>query len=222
MPEPDAPSTKRPAPPPADAVVAQRTLVYSVTALIALTGLVLAMAFKDACAAHGGESAVAAAGKTCADVVTIADHRPDGTTVFAMIAVWVLVVLAYELRWIIRTWLPGALGAVFLAGSAAALAAGRPLPLVVAYTAFGVALIACSYGIYKERREGWAFAVSIFGVEFVAHFFGTSVIRSAFGVHLAIAVLPALGLFLPALIALVTSPPGAPRYAPFGKKPLAR
>jgi len=104
--------------------------------------------------------------------------------------------------------------------SVSTLVAGRPLPLVVAYNVFGIGMIACSWAMRRERREGWAFALSMFGIVFIAHFFGTSVLRDAFGVHLAVAVLPALAVFLPSFLALACSPPGAPRYAPFATKPL--
>jgi hypothetical protein len=178
------------------------------------------MAFKDACAKYGGESTLAAVGADCSDVVKLGDYMPDTTTVLAMLGVWVVNVLVWEIRWVIRTWLPGVLGAAFVVLSIATLIADRPLPLITAYFLFGVAMIACSWGMLRDRREGWAFAVSMFGMQLIAHFFGTSVIRGALGTHLAIAVLPAMAVFLPAFLALATTPPGAPRYAPFASRPL--
>lgn len=218
-PDPSQPAEK-PARPPADPVVHQRTLIYSITGLVCLTGVLLAMAFKDACAKYGGESALAAVGADCSDVVKFSDYLPDTTTVLAMLGVWVVNVLVWEVRWVIRNWLPGLLGTAFVVLSIATLVADRPLPLIVAYFLFGVAMIACTWGMLRERREGWAFAVSMFGMQLIAHFFGTSVIRGALGTHLAIAVLPAMAVFLPAFLALATTPPGATRYAPFSKKPL--
>jgi hypothetical protein len=217
-PDPSQAPDKPKAPPP-DPVVNQRTLIYSITGLLAITGILLAMAFKDACAKYGGESALAAVGAECSDVTKFSDYLPDMTTVLAMLGVWVVNILVWEVRWVIRTWLPAVLGATFVVLGIGTLVADRPLPLTVAYLLFGVAMIACSVGMLRDRREGWAFAVSMFGMQLVAHFFGTSVIRGALGTHLAIAVLPAMAVFLPALLALATTPPGSPRYAPFATKP---
>jgi hypothetical protein len=220
-PDPSSPpkSNDKAAAPAADPVVHQRTLIYSITGLLAITGILLSMAFKDACAKYGGESALAAIGAQCSDVTKLSDYLPDTTTVLAMLGIWAVNILVWEVRWLIRTWLPGVLGSAFVVLAIGTFVADRPLPLTVAYLLFGVAMIACSWGMLRDRREGWAFAVSMFGMQLVVHFFGTSVIREALGTHLALAVLPAMAVFLPAFLALATTPPGSPRYAPFATKP---
>lgn len=206
---PDQPA-KSPAREP-DPITTQRWIVYSTVGLLVLAALALSIGFKDACAKYGGEVALAALGQRCKDVVTWQDYLPGSTTVIVLGLVYALNVLAWEARWHVRVIAPAVIGVAYLFVGAGVLLDDRPPVLAVFYLLSGLGMLACVWGIRRERREGWAFALSMVMFIGIAHFFGSATIRSAFDVHLALAVFPSLGVQLPIVIALVTTPPGTPR-----------
>lgn len=218
-PDPPNATPAKPARPPADPVQSQRAMVYSMVALMCLTGLVVGMALSDPCQRYGGEATLVMSGRRCSEVVQWRDYLPGtaGWTAFAVILV--ANILIYELRWIVRVAGPAVLGGLYLLTAIVAFTKDQPMVLPVFYGLFGGGLLLSAYGIARGRREGWAFALSMTGVMLLAHFFGASKIATETGWPMAYALLPSMAIMLPILIALVTTPPGAKVYAPFATKP---
>jgi hypothetical protein len=196
----------------ADPVVLQRALVYAVMGFICFTGLVLTTAFKDPCAS----SATMQAGIAKCNA-TLSQRLPGPAPVIALVASFLSMMLMYELRWYIRTWLIAAIGAAEIITGILIINAGMSKVLSLANGLLGLSLLGAAYGIHLGRRGAWSYAVSACGTLAVAFFFGSAKVHNATGVHLAWAALPALAVFLPACVALGTSPPGGPRYEPFAK-----
>jgi hypothetical protein len=217
---PDPSEPKQPSPVP-DPVVAQRALVTGLLVLLVLTGLVLAVAFRDPCARYGGEDLLRMAGQRCQDVVRWTDYIPDGLTFGVLLAIFTLNLLCYELRWVIRAIAPGLLGVVFVGLGVMIHAQGMPVVLGAFYWVFGLALLASAWGIHRGYRAGWSTAAAIIGVTCVAQFFGSSRLADETGWPMSLAILPSLGLLLPIVLALATSPPGGTRYRPFARTPAA-
>lgn len=215
------PSQEKPARPPTDPVHAQRAMVYSLVAVMCLAGLVIAMALSDACKKYGGEEALAAIGKRCKNVVTFQDYLPTTDGWLALGMVLAVNILVYELRWVVRIVAPIALGVLYLVTAVLAFTKDLPMLLPVFYAVFGAGLLLSAWGIAKDRREGWAFALSMASVMLVAHFFGASKIATETGWPMAWAIVPSMAIMLPVVIALATTPPGARHYAPFASKPIA-
>lgn len=207
--------TRKPAPAP-DPIQAQRILVHAIVLLLCLAGLLLAIALGDACAKYGGEARLALAGRSCDAVVTWTDYIPERDAWIACGIILAVNVLIYELRFYVRVYGVAALGLLYVVTAAIIGVDGLPIPLVTFYALFGLALMAAAWGIQRERREGWAAALAICSVLLTGHFFGTAKIADETGAPIAYALIPSVGILLPLVIALVTSPPGAPRVKPFG------
>jgi hypothetical protein len=182
-----------------DPVILQRMLVYAVTGMVCLIGILLVVAFKNP--KYG--------------------RLPGPAPLISLGSSWVSMMLFYELRWYVRVWATLVVGLAQLAAGIAMLYLGMPKPLGVVNAILGIALSASAYGIHLERRGPWSFAVSCFGTLALTFFFGSSKIAAEMDVHLAWAALPALGLFLPACVMLGTSAPGTPRYQPWARFPTA-
>jgi hypothetical protein len=193
----------------------QRALVLSIVGLLAVTGLVLGMALGDACAKYGGDAALALVGKKCDDLVTWQDYLPGRSGWIALGGFVAANVLAYELRWYLRVHGVAAVGALYVCLAGVIAVDGLPLPLVIFYAVFGVAMVAAAWGIRRDRREGWAAALAMLAVLLTSHFFGSAKIADETGMPMAYAVLPSMGLFLPLVIVLTTTSPGTPRARPF-------
>jgi hypothetical protein len=176
----------------------QRLVVYVVTGVLGLAGLMLVLLLKDP--RHG--------------------RLPGPIPLIAVLAMWGTTVLFYELRWYIRQWIVAALGVTEIGVAIALLQANRATVLAVANALIGITLVAAAYGIHKEQRGPWAAAVSTCGTLALVYTFGASRVAREVGTHLGWAFLPALAMFLPACIMLATSAPGSARYAPFASKPL--
>lgn len=203
---------------PADPIVLQRSLVYALTGLLCLTGLVLAMAFKDPCA-HA-EVANDFALARCHP--SMSDRLPDLQTWVSMMLVLAITVILYEVRWYVRVGLVAMIGSAELVVAVLVWHAGMSTVLGIANGLIGCAMIACAVGLQMGKRVAWSYATAICGVLTLVFFFGSSKVRDATGLHLAWAVLPSLAAFLPATIALACAPLGGTPYAPFAKQPLKR
>jgi hypothetical protein len=204
---------------PADPVVTQRAVVYTLLGLLCLTGLAIAMAIVDPCKKYGGEEALAMVGKRCKNVVQFRDYLPGTPGWVALATILVVNIVVYELRWIIRIAIPIAVGALALVVAGVVLWKDQPGLLAVFYVLYAVSLFACAVGIQRNSREGWAFALSLLGVGAVAHFFGAAKLQTETGWSMAYAMLPGLAVLLPAFTALACTPIGGKRYAPFATKP---
>lgn len=179
----------------------QRALVYTLTGLLGLMGLAMAMAFKDPCA----DIADPILRVRCQP--SFADRIPDGLVFLSMLGVLGAMAIFYELRAILRVHGVAVVGAM-LAGTGAKVAIdGMPLPLVVALLIGGGALVACAVGIHRGHRVAWSFAVALSSTLAVVFFFGSARVQSTTGWPLAIAVLPSMAVFLPLTVALATTPP---------------
>ena len=210
----------KPQPPP-DPIQTQRTLVYTIIGLLCLAGLILAVAFSDPCKAFGGEAKLGLVGKTCSDVVAWTDWIPGWRAWVAVAIIIAINILAYELRFYVRIHGVAALGALFLVTAGGSAVEGLPVPLIVFYALFGIAMILSAWGIQRERREGWSAALAMCCVLLTGHFFGTAKIAQETGWPMAFALLPSMAVLLPMVIALLCSPPGTPRVKPFGRSPVA-
>jgi len=204
-----------------DPVQTQRMLVYTIVGLLCLAGLILAVAFSDPCKAYGGEAKLGLVGKKCSDVVAWTDWIPRWRAWVAVAIIMAVNVLAYELRFYVRVHGVGALGALFFVTAGTSAVEGLPVPLIVFYALSGVAMILAAWGIQRERREGWSAALAMCSVLLTGHFFGTAKIAQETGWSMAFALLPAMAVLLPMVIALLCSPPGAPRVKPFARTAVA-
>jgi hypothetical protein len=209
---------KRPEP---DPIQTQRMLVYTIVGLLCLSGLILAAAMADPCAAHGGDAKLELVGKRCSDVVAFGDYLPKTAAWIAVAIILAANVLFYELRFLLRVYGVAAIGAFFVINAAVIAADGLPIVLVTFYALFGIAMMWSAYGIHRERREGWAAALSMSAVLLTGHFFGTAKIAQETGWPIAYALLPSMALMLPLVIALLTSPPGATPVKPFATRSVA-
>jgi hypothetical protein len=204
-----------------DPVQTQRMLVYTIIGLLCLAGLIMAVAFSDPCKAYGGEAKLGLIGKKCSDVVAWTDWLPS---IHAWISVAIILaanVLIYELRFYLRVHGVAAVGAIFFVNAGIIAVDGLPVPLIVFYALFGVAMVLAAWGIQRERREGWSAALAICAVLLTGHFFGAAKIAQETGWSMAYALLPSMGLLLPLVVALLCSPPGAPRVKPFARTAVA-
>ena len=201
-----------------DPIQTQRMLVYSIVGLLCLSGLILAVAMGDPCKEWGGESKLALIGKTCSEVTTWTEWIPRSAAWIAVAIILAANVLFYELRFILRVYGVAAIGAFFVVNAAVIGAEGLPLVLVIFYALFGIAMMWSAYGIHRERREGWAAALSMSGVLLTGHFFGSAKIAQETGWSMAYALLPSMAVMLPLMIALLTSPPGATPVKPFATR----
>lgn len=179
----------------------QRSLVYTLTGLLGLMGLAMAMAFKDPCA----EIVDPMARMMCKPKV--ADRMPTLLVVGAMIGVQLSMAMFYELRQQARVYGLGVVGAALVAVGTLVVTAGMPIPLAVACLLGGGTLVACAVGIFRNHRGAWALATSLSAVLAVVFFFGSARVQSSLDIPLAIAVLPAMAVFLPLTVALATTPP---------------
>lgn len=204
-----------------DPVQTQRMLVYTIVGLLCLAGLILAVAFSDPCKAYGGEAKLGLIGKKCSDVVAWTDWLPSYHAWISVAIILAANVLMYELRFYFRVYGVSALGALFFCIAGITLVDGLPIPLVVFYALFAVALMLAAWGIQRERREGWSAALAICSVLLTGHFFGAAKIAHETGWSMAYALLPSMAILLPLVIALLTSPPGAPRVKPFARTAVA-
>lgn len=195
----------------------QRTLVYVLTAMLALAGVALVLAFKDPCAGQTAQQMMSF-GK-CKS--TFVDHLPGPSPLIALAIVCVSMMLFYEFRWYLRVWATGAIGLALLGMAGAIVYADMTKVLAVVSSLIGLALLASAYGIHLGRRGAWSLAVSAFGILALVFFFGSARLRGAMHWHLAWAILPSLAVFLPACVMLSTSAPGADRWEPFATKPNA-
>jgi hypothetical protein len=204
-----------------DPIQTQRLLVYTIVGLLCLAGLVLSIALGDVCARYGGEAKLALVGRSCSDHVTWTDYIPQRDAWIVVGIILGVNIAFYELRFYLRVYGVGALGALYVGVAAVTGAGGLPAPLVIFYALFGIALIASAWGIHHERREGWSAALAMCAVMLTGHFFGTAKIAQETGAPMAFALLPSMAILLPMMIALLTSPPGAPRVKPFARRAVA-
>lgn len=186
----------------ASASSAQRTLVYALTGLLCLTGLLLAMAFKDPCPAPALKMIA-----TCKP--TIGDRIPSGAAFGAAALVMVMMAAMYELRTLVRVWGVAAAGAGLVGIGGLVAYDGMSMVLVTVCVVIGGLLVWASRGIEREERVAWAFAAATTGTMAVVTFFSAAKIGGVLGIPLSIALLPSMGLLLPLTVALATTPPGS-------------
>jgi hypothetical protein len=195
---------------------AQRQVVYALTAMLALAGLVLVIALDDPC-------------NRLADPVlrvgcrpSLADRIPRSPGVYlALAAIVGAIVVAYELRWSLRAPLAAVAGLGQLVVATVAGQRGMSAVLVVTCVLTAGALVAAAVGVQRNQRPGWAVAATTCGVLTVVYFFGAPKLAAAAGWPLWLGVLPALAVLLPTTVALATSAPGAPVNVPFRSRPRA-
>lgn len=187
----------------AERTTTQRSLVYTLTGLLGLMGLAMAMAFKDPCAE------IADPMKRLMCKPTFGDRLPTGMVIASMLGVQLAMVVFYELRQHLRVYGLALVGAGLVGVAGLLLLDGYPIPLVIANGIGGAGLVACAAGIYRGDRAAWSIATAVSAVLAVVFFFASAKIASAFELSLAIGVLPSLAVFLPLTVALGTTPPQA-------------
>jgi len=186
----------------------QRSLVYTLTGLLGLMGLAMAVAFKDPC----GEIADPMARVMCKP--KLADRMPTILVFASMIGVQVAMAMFYELRAHLRVYGLAVVGAGFAAVGALVAVAGMPIPFALACILGGGTLVACAVGIYRDHRGAWSLATALCSVLALVFFFGSARVQGALDIPLALAVLPSMAIFLPLTVALtLTPPPAAPTRA---------
>lgn len=181
---------------------AQRTLVYALTGLLCLTGLLLAMAFKDPCPAPALKMIA-----KCKP--TIGDRIPSGSAFAAAGIVMAMMAGMYELRRLVRVWGVAAAGAGLIVVGVLVAYDGMSLVLVTTCFVIGGLLGWASRGIDRDERVAWAFAAATTGTMAVVTFFSAAKMGGVIGVPLSMALLPSLGLLLPLTVALACTPPGS-------------
>lgn len=179
----------------------QRALVYTLTGLLGLMGLAMAIAFKDPC----GELADPMARVMCKP--KLADRMPSLLVIVAMLGVQVAMAGFYELRQHARVYGLGVVGAALVGVGAMVMYEGLPIPFVVACVLGGATLVACAVGIYRGQRAAWSIACSMCATLAVVLFFGSARVQATLDIPLALAVLPSMAVFLPLTVALATTPP---------------
>jgi hypothetical protein len=189
-------------------------VVYSLTALLCLTGIVVAIGFAEPCPPRTLTSM-----EVCRP--TFDKRLPAPSTWFGMGVVMLAMVVAFELRWWVRSVGVGAIGLVQIFTGIASVSAGHGKVVVVAQLLLGIALIAAARATHRDSRVGWSFAAAMCGTLTLVFFFGASTVRSATGWAMGWAVLPALAIYLPTTVALALTAPGKPRYAPFANRPIS-
>jgi hypothetical protein len=183
----------------------QRAIIYACTGLIVLTGLVLAVAFKDPCAS----AAVDPLAPPCTP--SLGDRMPGASAYLSLGIIFASMVLCFELRWALRSALVGILGAGQVLAGIVLASDGGSMVFAVCNGLLGLALIGSAVGIQHDRRAAWAFAGSICGTLTVVYFFGAAKVQSATGWSVAWAVLPSLAAYLPTTVVLALTAPGRPR-----------
>jgi uncharacterized membrane protein len=179
----------------------QRSLVYTLTGLLGLMGLAMAIAFKDPCA----EIVDPMARAMCKP--KLADRMPTMLVVASMLGVQVAMAMFYELRQHLRVYGLGAVGAGLAVVGVLIFTAGMAIPLALACLLGGCILVACAVGVHRGNRAAWAIATSLSSVLALVFFFGSARVQSAFDIPLALAVLPSMAVFLPLSVALTLTPP---------------
>ncbi len=195
MTAPTKPSTS------ASASSAQRTLVYALTGLLCLTGLLLAMAFKDPCPAPALKMIA-----KCNP--TIGDRMPSWSAFGAALSVQTMMMALYEMRRWVRVWGVAGAGALLIVIGGLVAYDGMSKVLVITCVVVGGALIVAARGINREQRVAWAFAAATTGTLAVVTFFSAAKIGGEIGVPLSLALLPSLAMLLPLTVALGTTAPG--------------